>query len=377
MENNVCLEKNVKKSLNPVSLKGIEKIQDQMKYSICKVHKEEGETGTGFLCNLPYNSDKKSFLVTNNHVLNEKDIENNKKIRISFNNEKIYEDIIIDESRITLTNKDLDLTLIEIMSNDIKKENLIIFEHILDADEKFYEIEEEYINTKCDHKSIYTLHYPKDDEVVVSFGLMKMIRKNKDKYKIQHSCCTDNGSSGAPILSLKDFKVVGIHYGCPINNEFNEGIFIKSIILELKRYKKYNIVQNDNNSSSQLNCNDNLFNNNMKINNINNINNFTEKILSKNEYSQTILSYSEENKNTNLFNIIFEESSNFRTFIIIPSNKDASQLFDIYKRNRKANDSSKDDILFLYNGSFINTNQNIKISEIFQNLSKITVLDKT
>ena len=46
---------------------------------------------------------------------------------------------------------------------------------------------------------------------------------------ILHTCCTDFGSSGSPILSLKKFKVLGIHYGFS-NFEFNKGTFIKSAI---------------------------------------------------------------------------------------------------------------------------------------------------
>ena len=89
---------------------------------------------------MPYNSVKKPFLITNNHVLNEKDIEINKKIKISFNNDKIYKYLLIDKSRITLTNKDLDFTIIE-----IKNKDNINLNNILELDENI-NIGEEYIN---------------------------------------------------------------------------------------------------------------------------------------------------------------------------------------------------------------------------------------
>ena len=60
------------------------------------------------------------------------------------------------------------------------------------------------------------------------------------------------------------------------------------------------------------------------------------------------------------YNIIFDDSSNFKTNIIIPPYKDVGKLFDLYKRNRKIKDISKDEILFVYNGCFIQTNQNMK-----------------
>ena len=370
---NIHLEKHLRNSLDYISLDGMKTITKQMKYSICKIYKEE-ITGTGFLCNLPYKKVKIPFLITNNHILNEKDIEKDKQITISFNNEEKFMNIIIDESRITLTNKDLDITLIEIKDTEKKyyknKNNDVINLKILEVDQNYKKIDEHSLNKPYLNKPIYALHYPKDDKMAVSFGLIKSINKekDKDKLKVQHSCCTEDGSSGAPILRLTNFEVVGIHYGSSNNNDFNEGTFIKSIISELE---KYEFNRNENNKLSQLTVNDNLINNNIN----NNINNFTEKIISKNEYSQTILSFPEEN--CHRFNIIFEEPSNFKTVIIIPSNKDVSKLFDIYKRNRKVKDSSKDELSFLYNGSIIDTNQNIKISEIFQNISKLTILDKT
>ena len=46
---------------------------------------------------------------------------------------------------------------------------------------------------------------------------------------IKHTCSTNYGSSGAPILLLETLKVIGIHTGSL--NIFNFGIFIKIIIL--------------------------------------------------------------------------------------------------------------------------------------------------
>jgi V8-like Glu-specific endopeptidase len=46
---------------------------------------------------------------------------------------------------------------------------------------------------------------------------------------IYHTCSTDFGSSGSPILSLKTFKVLGIHFGAS-HLEFNRGTFIKYAI---------------------------------------------------------------------------------------------------------------------------------------------------
>ena len=227
MESSTILEGYIRNSAKPVSLEGMIKITEQMKFSVCKIYKI-GTNGTGFLCNLPYNSVKKPFLITNHHVLNEKDIEINKKIKISFNNDKIYNYLLIDQSRITLTNKDLDFTIIEIKNRDN-----INLNNILELDENI-NIGEEYITEKYTNESIYTLHYPKGENIVASFGLIKEININK----IKHSCCTEKGSSGAPILSLKDFKVFGIHCGFKKNLMLNEGTFIKYVKLELNINKE-------------------------------------------------------------------------------------------------------------------------------------------
>ena len=164
MESSTILEGYIRNSAQPVSLEGMIEITEQMKFSVCKIYKI-GANGTGFLCNLPYNSVKKPFLITNHHVLNEKDIEINKKIKISFNNDKIYNYLLIDQSRITLTNKDLDFTIIEIKNRDN-----INLNNILELDENI-NIDEEYITEKYTNESIYTLHYPKGENIVVSFGI--------------------------------------------------------------------------------------------------------------------------------------------------------------------------------------------------------------
>ena len=84
-------------------------------------------------------------------------------------------------------------------------------------------------------QSIYLLHYIKSQEVEVSYGKILDI----NEHKIRHLCNTENGSSGSPILSLKSFKVIGIHYR-GINNRYNIGTLIKYPIDEFneKFYRK-------------------------------------------------------------------------------------------------------------------------------------------
>ena len=194
----------------PVDLVGTKVILSQMENCICKIVKDNGQKGTGFFCTIPFPDEKNllKVLITNNHVLNEDDIENDKIIKfIIYNKEKKEEEekekekkIIIDNFRkkFTILNKKvgIDITIIEIKPN-------------IDKINNFLEIDDEILELKCKRKSIYILHYPEDKQLV-SYGLMKDVLDGK---KINHYCNTKDGSSGSPILSLSNFKVIGVHYG--------------------------------------------------------------------------------------------------------------------------------------------------------------------
>ena len=68
----------------------LEEILNQTKKSICKIICNNGAMGTGFFCFLPFpNKDKKlPTLKTNNHILEEPNIEVGKSIKFSINDEK-------------------------------------------------------------------------------------------------------------------------------------------------------------------------------------------------------------------------------------------------------------------------------------------------
>jgi len=69
--------------------------------------------------------------MTNNHVLEENDLKKYSNIRFTIDDGNIEKNIIIDDSRITFTDKDLDVTIIE-----IKPYDKII--HFLDIDEEAF-----------------------------------------------------------------------------------------------------------------------------------------------------------------------------------------------------------------------------------------------
>ena len=134
-------------------------------------------------------------------------------------------EILMDESRKRYTyindKEGIDITIIEIKPN---KDN--IFDYL--------EIDDEMLELEYERESIYILHYPKDKKLV-SYGLINDIIEDK---RINHYCNTEEGSSGSPILSLKNFKVIGVHYGGSYNKKINYGTFIKYIINEFNnKYK--------------------------------------------------------------------------------------------------------------------------------------------
>jgi len=227
------------KSTIPVSFENTEKILFQMKNCICKIYKNKGETGTGFFCEIPYQSKLLKVLITNNHVLNEDDLKNDNIIKYTLKGDKQIRKIKIDNKiRKIYTSKELDISFIEI------KENEDNINEYLEIDEELINQNEEYIETTYKNKSIYLLHYPSGKDIVVSYGNLDKIKNEQ----INHFCNTSKGSSGSPILSLDTLKVIGIHCGSnrDDNENCNKGIFIKYPIKEFNRkiftlsYKYFN-----------------------------------------------------------------------------------------------------------------------------------------
>ena len=175
----------------------------------------------------------KKVLITNNNILNKKDIKNNKMIIISINNEEEYKDIKIDDKRLILIDEAKDVTVIEIK----EKDNINNYIELNDNKKiiNYLELDERYNKDKIDKRynkeSIYILNYPKGGEIVVSYWLLNVIEDNN----INHLCSTEEGSSGSPIISLKTFKLIGIHIGNCINKNYNKVLFIKYEIEEFNK----------------------------------------------------------------------------------------------------------------------------------------------
>ena len=225
----------------PLRVEQVLKVLEQLKKNvICKIIKEDQKNiGTGFFCNIPYSeqSCKKPVLITNNHIINEKDLEINKELRITLDDDKIEKILKINKQRKTFTNKDIDVTIIEI----IPSIDEIYTNNFIEIDQNAFNDNYKEIYEDEKNNTIYILQYPKGEALSYSLGIVKSIF---DK-NIVHTCSTEFGSSGSPILLLSNYRVIGVHKRkTPFN--FNEGNFIKYPIEEFK--KKYPVIKDSINS---------------------------------------------------------------------------------------------------------------------------------
>ena len=198
------------------TIEAMESIINIMKNSICKIRINNGQQGTGFLCNVNLNDwDTLRFLITSDFFIDENDFVIGNKINISLNEGRISKEIIIEENRKNFTDKECGITFIEIKSKDgIKKESF------LDIDENIYNNNpKEYLK----RLPVFLLQYPDGEKIKKSEGLILRLRENN--YTIEHLCKCDSCSSGGPLINFNNNKVVGIHKGFGNGQKWNLGIF--------------------------------------------------------------------------------------------------------------------------------------------------------
>ena len=69
------------------------------------------------------------------------------------------------------------------------------------------------------------MHYPQGIQVKEANGVILNIIE--DNYSFSHNCDSKPGSTGSPIINLKNAKVIGIHKGSHKNHNYNLGSFLK------------------------------------------------------------------------------------------------------------------------------------------------------
>ena len=197
-------------------VKNKEKIVEQMKKAICKIVLEDGKEGTGFFCSII----NYSLLITNNSFIDEAQLnKDNNKIKLYLGNNDESKEIVLKD-RIKYTNKEYNITLIE-----IKKEEKDEIGNInLEIDENINENK----LSKLIGETIYIIYHNKDKNISVSHSVIEKYEENE--YNFKYLSSINNENSIALILNLSNYKIVGIHIKNENNN--NLGIFFNKTIKE-------------------------------------------------------------------------------------------------------------------------------------------------
>ena len=236
-------EKNIKGQTSSMPIMTLLKL---VKNRICKIKCSIG-TGTGFFCIIKLDEwDNMRILITNRHVLTENDIKPGKKISFSTNNDENNYEIEINKERKTYINKRYDVTIVE-----MKKEDKL-------NSDSFFEIDDNVFDPSYNFKGklIYLLHYEKGKEMFFSQGNIQEVGEDEDNFEINHTCSSDHGSSGGPLINTDNYKVIAIHKGASKKENYNLGSLLNKPITEFKNKIKNN-DDTDNNQNQNENKNDN------------------------------------------------------------------------------------------------------------------------
>jgi hypothetical protein len=316
-----------------VSISSMEKILFQMKKCVCKIY-TGNSTGTGFFCKIYIKNKAIKTFITNNHVLDKSYLNSNKIIQISLDDENKMGIITINEKLFNFTDESLDITILEIdENNEINK-----YVEYLEIDNRIYN-DKEYYNDLFEKKPIYTMNYAKGKNILASYGIFKSM--DIDSNFIRHTCSTDTGSSGAPIILLDSLKVIGIH-STDSRLNYNTGIFMKNTIsLFVKNFEKN---QENRKIFAKINTN--------KIN--------MTKIQRNNKYLKT-----ENNKNNSIYQPFINDKIKLNQFSD-KNNKNRANDYNITKRKNIIEDYS-----YLLRKNENNINNNRIISD--HNINKLSI----
>ena len=216
------------KFIESITKKELNEISKQMEKNICKIYTKDGFKGTGFFCFIDLDKDKKiPVLITNNHLIDNNYIKENKWINITLDDDSEGRVIIIDENRKFHCYEEYDTTIIEILPE-------------IDGINDFLKLDEELFDDQIENyykkKSIYIIHYPKYKKALVSFSIINDILD----YNIMYFCPTETTSSGSPILRISNKKVIGVHKQGMDTLNCSKGTFLKYPINDFKTLLKSN-----------------------------------------------------------------------------------------------------------------------------------------
>ena len=141
--------------------------------------------------------------------------------------------------------------------------------------------------------TIYIIQYPGGKRLGVSYGILNRIYKDKE-YNFNHLCCTEEGSSGSPIINPINNKVIGVHKEA--DKIYNKGLFINYAIEDFINKNSINKLYISKTYKSKKNINKNK--NNINKNNLNK-DTINKNVINKADKHKNIIIV-ELNKNFNL-----------------------------------------------------------------------------
>ena len=352
-----------KNYVKPVTPEGTKKILEQMTKSICKVKNNE-IIGTGFFCQIPFiNNSKMNVLITSYQIIDDYYLNQNNKINIFINNNELKV-INLTPDRKIFSTKNFNATIIELKDSD----NINNF---LELDENIFR------NDTIDYyqfQSIYILQYLFSGSTCVSYGILNKL----NELNIEHTCFSESGSNGAPILNLSNNKVIGISMDSIKNNNFNSGIILKYAVEEFKN-KYTNINQQFMNNNFQMqnmmmnnnaNFNPNFQMPNMMLMNNNNFipnNNFIQNFnMNNNIFPGNNMMFNDNN--IPKMNIEFKTTNGIIYNIEVKYGTTIAELLAIYlkKIERPELIGKSDKIAFLFNGYRLRIEDITPVEEFFK-----------
>ena len=222
-------EKKIKGNSGPIEAEKLMEIIDFSQRCMCKISFNKNNKtyfSSGFFCKLSINElgfNNKPFLMTNNHVIDLNYLQSNNEIALEINKIK---KILNIKDRYKFTNILNDFTIIEIIDSDNINDFFEVFPNVMSFNSE----------RNFDDYDIIIPQFPLGNKLSISSGTIKRI-----DYNIIHTASTEHGSSGSPILSPDNLKLIGIHKQSYKDLNENIGSFIKNILLSIKIGGNFNI----------------------------------------------------------------------------------------------------------------------------------------
>ena len=234
---NIIEQNVIRGNVAPFTIWNEERINLQMKKSICKIN-IGGKYGTGFFCLIPI--DEESFyylrvLITNKSFVNEEQLLKIKKVDITLDNDREERTIYITSERIIYSSKEYDVTFIELFPGEYGDKG-----DFLQIDNEFTVAKLQETNGNKNGNNVYIIQYINEANCIKSFGIINNINGNI----INHNC---TGKPGGPILSLNNGHLIGL------NMENGKGIMLKGAINDFSSFIS-NKKENKNKIKNCIDC---------------------------------------------------------------------------------------------------------------------------